>query len=1739
MTVLHSDYFAEKVPALIKNASASRLASVTQLTPGFPDWYIKASAIDRQYLQQLIQERWRLQDVVSDAVRNLQTDINEFAKPLLTQALSDELNVELDVSTTSLRLYVPAPLGIGIDTQASRLRQSSLLEAALHNFELSETLEGAFRDGSGIFIKDSEGELQRHECSVEKFTALCRKLDIGAQYQQHIKSLLKPAVIADRQLLEQRFMAHERAAFSESMLIALLKNDIDSYTFGKLIELRDDQDSILYQGRPLHCHRLSLMGTRLTGIVLFSALADPTLIKQAIEELVPEQLQHLIDWSRRLKILPGYEFDQFKTLQAFFANGPTGVVEEMVRRNDIHEQSRLDGTLIAYIPGDPDHPLRQYDSFTDFMKELTSQLRSAQYQEFFSRFVPHKDKGRFFARVNERFSTFTWTQREPLDMGPWWRETAVENPDAEPITNLIEGDFWGHFCAWRRDKAIADARQIAVPTGDEDATARWKRLTSYLDIGWNLFNFGAMLVPGLGEAVLAVMVGQMMLETLEGIEDWSKGDKEEAASHLTAVLINFAQLALMGAGHVLPGGTPVAVKVSPFIDQLKKVELPDGKTRLWNPDLSPYDHKVSLPNDSKPNERGLHRHNGQDILALGGRHLEVKEDPQTGQPRLRHPNRPTAYQPRVEHNGAGAWHTELDRPVEWDKTELMRRLGPSVDAFSDQTLEQIRIASGVQEDVLRKLQVETQPPPAVLADTLKRFKAYADVRTLVDQIRLNQVAPQWADHLPPLMTELPRWPEYKAIELFRGPELWGDSIVHGNQETVPAHRVKLTFAQLKAGELSDRVLDAFSEEEIQQVLGRDIGEDRQVQIDALQERLAMYSEEQKKRLFESFYKHAEVETDANVAWLQDAFPQLPTSVARELLAQASPEELAVMAERKRVPLHLKHQARAALLEVRLNRAYEGLFHDELQNPDTERLVLRTLESLPGWSADVRIEVRNGTATGALDDSIGAADAPIRKVLVKNEEGLYEARNADDHELHGPDNFFAAALHALPDAEREALGYQINQWETLKQSVLRSPLSHDRFRSILADNPLRKPKYDPDTMKLRGGMQGFSQQLRRVGGHLTAQERLQSLRPGWSETDIQTFLEHSDSGSTPEERVGALEAEFNQLNSSFRRWLDSPLDSFSLSADGVSQWQSRNSVYRAIRSCWQRNCPVELDAMGNQRGWILDLSNMPMGRHLETMPRLQASFEHVTQLNLADTGLTDAHAGFIEHFPRLRSLNMNNNGLTRLPTAVGRMQSLIALYLGHNRIELTVEAANALRDLIRLESIDLRGNPLGRVPDIGRMPLLHTLILADTGINTWPAGLFSLPRLRHLFVNLQRNVISVVPEVVPGSGEAELLARTLLNREPEWLSPENLNQLRDYTHSVGLDPDRPYPSRGVRDSLDWEAGMTRAQWVDRQPIWNEVEDEIGSVPFFDHIRLLTQSSHFQNDRAFRVDLTAKLWRMLEAMEKNSELRKQIFTMAREPINCVDAGAALFNAMGLEVLIHEAYELANPSLVEAELVSLARGKSRLDELSRIAHKEIARRLESGDSFMRLDAQGVVTGSIDEVETHLAYMTDLASRLDLPWQSRDLQFRALSGVTQAMIDDASARVLALEEGDLLRDSIVEQPFWASYIQGSNRAAFKAIRRRLDATTEFYMALERRATESLSVQEKARLKEEIRVLAAELGKPESAIVPGCAMTTEEYETEMNLLNAQRLTLLKTLTQQAMDRAKLQRVEIPFTVKP
>ncbi len=168
-------------------------------------------------------------------------------------------------------------------------------------------------------------------------------------------------------------------------------------------------------------------------------------------------------------------------------------------------------------------------------------------------------------------------------------------------------------------------------------------------------------------------------------------------------------------------------------------------------------------------------------------------------------------------------------------------------------------------------------------------------------------------------------------------------------------------------------------------------------------------------------------------------------------------------------------------------------------------------------------------------------------------------------------------------------------------------------------------------------------------------------------------------------------------------------------------------------------------------------------------------------------------------------------------------------------------------------------------------------------------------------------------------------------------------------------------------------------------------------------------------------------MLEAAAEDAGLREKLFNMAAAPTTCVDAGAQLFNAMGVEVLVHEAYALVSKDLVEAELVGLAQGRSRLNELSKIARARISELLEQGRQHPLYDANGDLiplqdedgnfVRYIDEVEVHMAYATALAERLDLPWQSRLMRFEE-PDVTLMMIEAAYRRVLALGEGDLLRD-------------------------------------------------------------------------------------------------------------------------
>ncbi|MNH87084.1 putative E3 ubiquitin-protein ligase ipaH7.8 [compost metagenome] len=1721
------------IPGAIKNASLPRLTALAALKPQVPDWYSGARDIDRQFLKELIDERWRLQGVLDTTLGDLQHDIEAFAEPLLSASMQSTFGSVENIHELTVQLEVPSTIIFGIDTGASRVRHSTLLEAALHNFEEAETADDARRNSSGVYRKDGRGSLALEpSIKLPEFASLCRSLDIGAQYQQHIKNVLLPATAQAQRTLQQDSIASEKAAFHVATLIARLKGDISDHAYGKLGQLREGQAITTLYDQPLYCHRLSLMGCRLTGIVLFSAVAEPSQVKLEIQGLTPALLSFWIDWSRRIPLLPGQDYDRFKLLQAFFANGPQGLSDELLRREDIYQQSRLSGPLIAYVPDDPDHPLKEYPSLTAFMKELIGQLRSTEYQAFFSRFVAQKDKALFSSRVNERLTTFTWHEREPLDMGPWWRETAVENPDAEPVTNRVDGDLWITLFRERRNKAIADARLIAVPTDDEDATARFKRLTGYLSIGWNVFNFAAMLVPGLGEAMLGIMVAQMLAEVAEGVEDWSKGDKEQASSYFNGVLINFAQLALMGTAHVVPGASVAAIKVAPFVEGLKPVEI-GGKTRLWNPDLGPYEQPVALPEDAKAGDQGLFRHQDQDLLRLNDKSYEVRQDPNTGEHRLQHPTRTDAYQPRVEHNGAGSWKTELDQPLEWDRRAVLRRLGASADGFSNETLEQILTVSGVHENVLRRLHVEHETPPALLADTLTRFKAHADAEACAQQILANRIDDEWADYSLRLMTELRGWPGDKAIEVFEGPDLTGASIKDGYADASTTNTLQITRSELRRGQLPQRVVSFLDEPALRELLGEWYSGDGLKRAQALRDQWAALARQRKSQLFELLYKNRTRSDDPWVNLLKGDGAEISTSQAKALLSEAHPSDEQHFHEKQRVPLRLAEQTRKAAEQLRMTRAYEGLYLDGLHNRDTARLELHSLAALPNWPADLRLEIREYSFEGPLTDSLGPVDATTRKVLIWGEDGKYEARDDSDQHLHGADNLYAAVLHALPDVQRTALGFEIDEASRLELAIKVRPLDRYVFEPMLLDNPNFKPAYDPANMRLRGGMPGYAQQVPRGVG---LRRRVRGLYPGFSPEEVENLLtELSQGEGSVHERLAALEAEFNQLNHAMQRWMNSPTQSFRFSPAGVAEWHARNRLYKMIRQCWQRTGPEGIEASGVVRPQALKLDNIPkLNQLLETLPKLEANFDHVTSLSMRGGQLRSTHLPFLDSFHQVRYLNLQNNLLTAVPQVLKDMRHLTDLFLNDNRIELDVLAVDRLKKLTRLRSLGLRGNPLKLVPDISRMPHLQVLLLNDTGLDAWPVGLFSQSRPRSIYLDLSRNPISRIPDVAPGSFRAELLARTVISREPRWMSPENLDTLKFYIESVGMDPERRYPPRGTLDSADWWMGMTQKQWEARQLVWNAVEDEFDSMPFFNEIRQLTQSADFKAGDTYQTELTAKVWRMLEAMADDSELRVKLFSEAASTTQCVDGGTQLFNAMGVQVLIHEAYALERADLIEAQLLELALGKSRLDELGAIARQRVAARVAKGEQLRRIDGLGNVAGTIDEVEVHLAYMTDLAKRLDLPWQARGMQFRKIAGVDKEMIEAAFQRIKALEEGDLLTDRIFEQPLWRTWLESTYREELNGLKRRIDATTDLQDALQRRAEGTqFTAEEKAQVEAEIKALCGELGKSGSDFADGQLMTDEAYVQALNDIDRQITQQLRTLTREAMTRAKLDRLRI------
>ncbi|VVO04245.1 NEL-type E3 ubiquitin ligase domain-containing protein [Pseudomonas fluorescens] len=1281
-----------------------------------------------------------------------------------------------------------------------------------------------------------------------------------------------------------------------------------------------------------------------------------------------------------------------------------------------------DYRCVVYLPGDPLQPLKEYASFTHFEVELSRRLRVEEFRAFFIRFIALGDRFAFL---------------QGLDSG-------LLNPPNNPLPSDslylslsgfdVKGDLFSEMYRQHMARVMADARLLVVPTDDEDQKTRLDRLERYKGIGLNLLLLGASFVPLLGEIIMAVGAAQLLLEVYEGIESWSQGEQEQATDYLFDIVENLTLAAAFSAGAGAVGKTYKRIRNSTFIDGLREIRLLNGQRRLWKSDLTAYRHSLVLPRKLKFDERGLGWINGQAYLPIGNDVYGVRPRPETDLWEVRQPAGRDGYAPLLETNGLGAWRHDSELPQEWDRLTLFRRLGYSAVDIPDETALQVLAASGIEENHLRQILLDRTSPPALLVDTVYRFRADHAVSQFIEQLQVAESASLADSELQlRLLTSLGDWPGDTSLNIVdtAGKQLKGFGPASASK------KIKLEQGLVRKGQFFPVILAALNAAQRERLLGSSIN-DSTAQALELARLLAKEADLHRLDLFAWVYQRNEALQGTQAAPLLAEFPGLPVSIADELVRNADTHEWNEL-DAARVPLRLAEEARRYMQVVRQSRAYEGLYLNATGWLDTDRLVFATLEQLPGWLGGIYVLMFEGTFYVEEAASIGTKDAPERLVIYANADS-YSARDDDSTLAFLPkrtrEHYFEALWKGLSAQRRKALGVEAEDQgvalrEKITALVLQRRLSAD---SILGIQAVRPGYISP--MRLADPVNDI--RLVESSTHLQAPSprspaivhRAKELYPMHSPEQINSFLRTLGKDEVLALRkLESLRLEFQTLREALETWINR--QTWQQDPDGprlkVPRLGKSRAAQAIIRS-WRRETPGTL----TREGMLYDL-RFPALR-LGELPVIKGDFSHVGTLVMERVGTSAGMSVFLQNFSNLRTLSLTGNFLTRLPQAIGSMSRLEQLDLSENQIRLTVESVKLLADVKQLQALNLNFNPaLNLAPDVTHLQHLELLALRGTGISEWPIGTSGLSRLRTL--DLRDNQIGRIPEEV---FKASLELNRGTNIQGNLLVPGSLQRVATYQELSGISlgiitsdfrREAARVLNGLAQLAPWLAGASTEQVLRKNALWTALAAYPDSRAFFSLLDRLRGTLDF---RAVYVDLNQRVWDVLEAAGEDDALRRSLFRMASIGRISADGASLLFSDLEVRVLCFRAMAAATTDnrVLEGAMIVLARGLFRLQEVERLALSEINARARTEPETNE-----------QALEISLAYRVGLAARLDLPAQPREINTRLSVEVTPAQLDEAYDAVLDAEQTSALLESINAQGFWIEFLERAYSDQFLAI--------------------------------------------------------------------------------------------------
>ncbi|WP_256669117.1 dermonecrotic toxin domain-containing protein [Pseudomonas sp. MN1F] len=1171
-------------------------------------WFEVACLAHPDIARQLIEE-YGIQRQAEAEVRKLLTTVpalKPFASKLLVAQIRQRFALDPDVAATFLlnarkaEAYRESMSGdpfVTTDRAVKRATQS-LLDSALQNFEASEAApSGLEAGGNPSLIIDSN--------QVSIVGSPAKQIPIEPEaFAAMVRDLdiggryqaLVAAAIAGETAHEVVRRA-EQSSLRLHVHLAYLQGAIDGATHDALSKLAT-QGLASYQGQPILCSRITLLHATLTGAVAFGiAAAGHT----ASGKFPPPTF-------------------------------PYG------------------GWVVLYLPGTP-VPLTAHASRQQaeaFLLEQLPALRNAESLQL----VPERDKSVFLSKLQDTLEPYTWNPAKGY-------KERIKDPNARVSMHLqpIAQPLLDELTNQRQLRLKDDAAFHAVSTAAEDEKTAAKRLAYFESLTLNALNIGAFFIPGLAPLMLGLTVLQLGNEVFEGLADWADGEREQAFGYLLDVVENLALVGALGAiggAGAKPAVEKLTVETPSFIEELKPVELAPGDIRLWHRDLRPFAHDIVLPASLKPDEFGLYHYKGKTWLPLEERTYCVSTA--NTDHRLVHPSRPLGYQPKLQHNGAGAWLHELDQPREWAGMTLFRRLGHLAREFDEPIASWILRVSGMEESVLRRVLSENQRLPALLEDTLHRFALDRQV---------SQSLPQ-------------------AGSAARNAEF-------GKR-----------YRQLAAGDAPGVI--------------------------------------------------------------QQVYPGLPQAIVEELLRNATATEHLSMTN-GRVPLRIAEEVRHYQQQLRLARAYEGLYLNCVRSWDTDRLIAHTLEQYAGWSADTRLELHQRSQWPRQRDSVGPLNASHVKAISSSEAGyiVHHSEQATAATSAHP-SLYGALCEALPEA-MASLG--IDAAAGLRQWVQNAPLlPRNALRQVLGMHTVRPGFRSP--MRLADGRLGYPLS----GGHSTADSNVprQALLDAIAATGL---AEHTQWTADQVLRMVTVNRTrpqalaHLQLLREQRDILQAKLNDWSEAISPASD-QAAHDYHILRESILQHWYDTALE-QGLEHSAELRIQQVP----LADIPLILPDFftARVRRLTLHDLP-SGALAGWAQNerllqrllrqMPNIDSLQISrpydprstpSSFLFSIPTISESLPGLQRLAITNQNISLSESDLSLLSGLDQLRYLDLSGNRLAQ----NNSPSFHELTLDYLGLNQmqlsqWPIGIGSDALGRIAQLSLRDNNLRSLPSFLLNEAE---------------------------------------------------------------------------------------------------------------------------------------------------------------------------------------------------------------------------------------------------------------------------------------------------------------------------------------------------------------------------------------------------